>query len=236
MDFLKKYANVDGYASPPDITIPCATWFSHAIIKHEFLGIICAAHVFAEHTRGCRTDLISDSDTCVKAILNDGAHAAQMQWLHLEYISSNSTLHTINSVRHAHGEINVPADLASRDRLPELLELSAQLHITPTQLPVPDSFLDILRRFEDTFGSQPTPPRSAKALSLEARRGKGFSSDDLGDGPSPPSGPPPTRTLSQPPPPLTTSPPALPSPLLGSPRPPPTSLPPAGRLRPYLLP
>ena len=187
----------------------------YPIPQLEFLGIICAAHVFAEHTRGCRTDLISDSDTCVKAILNDGAHAAQMQWLHLEYISSNSTLHTINSVRHAHGEINVPADLASRDRLPELLELSAQLHITPTQLPVPDSFLDILRRFEDTFGSQPTPPRSAKALSLEARRGKGFSSDDLGDGPSPPSGPPPTRPLSHPPPPLTPSPPALPNPSSG---------------------
>ena len=37
VDFLKKYANVDGYASPPDITIPCATWFSHAIIKHSLL-------------------------------------------------------------------------------------------------------------------------------------------------------------------------------------------------------
>jgi hypothetical protein len=52
-----------------------------------------------------------------------------MQWLHLEFEAANSRLATIDQVRHAHGEINVPADFASRDRLAELNELAAQLGV-----------------------------------------------------------------------------------------------------------
>jgi hypothetical protein len=47
-----------------------------------------------------------------------------MQWLHLEFEKANGRLATVDQVRHAHGEINVPADFAGRDRLLELHELA----------------------------------------------------------------------------------------------------------------
>jgi hypothetical protein len=53
-------------------------------------------------------------------MLKDGSHHEQMQWLHLEFERANGTLHTVAQTRHAHGEINLPADSASRDRLEDL--------------------------------------------------------------------------------------------------------------------
>ena len=45
--------------------------------------------------RGCRADLLSDSDTSAKVLLNDSAHHEQIQWLHLEFERANGTLHTV---------------------------------------------------------------------------------------------------------------------------------------------
>ena len=163
----------------------------YPIPQLELLGIICATYVFADATAGCLTDLISDSDTSVKVISNDGAHHPEMQWLHLEYDTSNARHRTVDGVRHARGDLNAPADLASRGRLPELLSLAAHLGIKPVRLPVPDGFLDVLRRFEAAHGSRPAEGsrRSAATLALEGRRGNGFTSDVSGDGPRPQTAP-----------------------------------------------
>jgi hypothetical protein len=77
-----------------------------------------------------------------------------MQWLHLEFEKANGCrLATFDQVRHAHGEINVPADFASRGRLLKLHELATQLGVTPTRLEVPAGFLDVLHHFEAEFTS-----------------------------------------------------------------------------------
>jgi hypothetical protein len=41
--------------------------------------------------RSCHTDLISDSDTSVKVLLNDGSHHERAQLLHLEFKRANGT-------------------------------------------------------------------------------------------------------------------------------------------------
>jgi hypothetical protein len=133
--------------------------------------MLCGVFVFAD-ARGGRTDLASESDTSVKVLLNDGAHRLEMQWIHAEFLLANSSLGTADNTCHAHGEINVPADMASRGRLAELRELSAQLRVRPSRLGAPAAFLDVLHRFEAEFGTRPTggapmPPRAQSAAELE---------------------------------------------------------------------
>ena len=133
--------------------------------------MLCGVFVFAD-ARGGRTDLASESDTSVKVLLNDGAHRLEMQWIHAEFLLANSSLGTADNTCHAHGEINVPADMASRGRLAELRELSAQLRVRPSRLGAPAAFLDVLHRFEAKFGTRPTggapmPPRAQSAAELE---------------------------------------------------------------------
>jgi hypothetical protein len=144
----------------------------YPIPKLELLGMLCGVFVFADATRGGRTDLDSDSDTSVEVPLNDGAHCLEMQWIHAEFVLANSLLGTVDNTCHAHGEINVPADMASRGHLTELRELSAQLRVRPSRLGVPAAFLDVLYRFEAEFGTRPTggapmPPRAQSAAELE---------------------------------------------------------------------
>jgi hypothetical protein len=110
----------------------------------ELRGMICGVFAFADVMRSYRADLTSDSDTSVKVLLNDGAHNEQIQWLHLEYEAANGCLATIDQVCHAHGEITVPADFSSRDRLAELTELAAQLGLSPSRIEAPSPFLDAL--------------------------------------------------------------------------------------------
>jgi hypothetical protein len=162
----------------------------------------------------------------IPVLLNDGAHNEQMQWLHLEFEKANGRLATVDQVRHAHGEINVPADFASRDRLLELHELATQLGVTPTRLEVPAGFLDVLHRFEAEFASQPAlDDRSAADRARDSQFGEGRPSDCLDDGP-------PRLLLACEPKttPITT--PPMPRPLLASvpmlptPSPPPRPLPP----------
>jgi hypothetical protein len=87
-------------------------------------------------------------------------------------------------VRYAHGDINVPADFASRDRLLELQELATQLGVAPTCLEVPAGFLDVLHRFEAEFASQrELGDRSAADLARDAQFGEGHPSDCINDGP-----------------------------------------------------
>jgi hypothetical protein len=90
-------------------------------------------------------------------LLKDCPHHEQMQWLHLEFERANGTLHTVAQTRYAHGDINVPADSASRDRLADLYDLSAQLGITQTRIEVPSVFHDVLRRFEEPFAPEAAP-------------------------------------------------------------------------------
>jgi hypothetical protein len=154
------------------------------IPKLELLGIICGVFVFAELTRGCRTELITDSNTPFKVLLKDGAHNEQMQWLRLEFEKASGRLATVDQVRYAHGDINVPADFASRDRLLELQELATQLGVAPTCLEVPAGFLDVLHRFEAEFASQrELGDRSAADLARDAQFGEGHPSDCINDGP-----------------------------------------------------
>jgi hypothetical protein len=133
----------------------------------------------------------------------------------------------VAQMRHAHGDINVPNDFASRDRLADLYDLSAQLGITPTRIEVPSAFQDLLRRFEELF----SPDAAPVARPLPPPR------------PSTPSSPLPlTPRPWQPqpifrpkPPPLrfATAPPPLALPLRPRPPPPPSPLLPQPSLRPW---
>ncbi|MGA0134817.1 MAG: hypothetical protein ACO3ND_10740, partial [Opitutales bacterium] len=157
-------------AAKDGATVPCFGGWCHGyffsfpippglrgypIPQLELLGMTCGVITFAAITQGCRADLISDSDTSVKIVLADSAHNVEMQWIHMEFDAANTHFRTFDRTRHAHGDINVPADFASRNRIADLRELAAQLGVQAVQLPVPPAFNDILARFEAAFGPRP---------------------------------------------------------------------------------
>jgi hypothetical protein len=92
-------------------------------------------------------------------LFHDGAHHEQIQWLHLKFEAAN-------------GQINEPVNFTIRDRLAELKVLASQLVESPTRIGAPSPFLEVLRRFEEAFGSGPAfGARSASNLAQEARFG-----------------------------------------------------------------
>jgi hypothetical protein len=130
----------------------------YAIPQLEFLAIIASAICFGPALTGAASVLVTDSDTCFRVLSNDGAHAPEMQWLHLEFFRTAATAAVFSEVRHGYGETNPCADLASRGRLRELHELCSQLGITPTRISLSPAFASILARFLTTFGPKFAAP------------------------------------------------------------------------------
>ena len=63
-------------------------------------------------------------------------------------------------------------DFTIRDRFAGLKALASQLVESPTRIGAPSPFLEVLRRFEEAFGSGPAlDARSASDLAQEARFG-----------------------------------------------------------------
>jgi len=144
------------------VPIPVA-FLVFAIPILEFLAAICAALAFRPLIGGARAVLVTDPETCSKAIRNDGAHTANMQFLHGEFDAAQGADSTFSSVAHGYGEVNPFADLASRGRLQELHELCAQHGIRASRLPAPPEFLAVLDRFErfalSAAGGSRSPPQ-----------------------------------------------------------------------------
>ena len=143
-----------GYMHGLFFSFPIPDWLlGYPIPQQEMLATIAGQFTFSGPIAGARSVLTTDSKTSHDVIDHDGAHSAQMQWLHLESLRP-TTPQCFSFVRHGRGDSNPGADYASRGLFDKLFELSAQLHVTARRLEVPSAFSDILVRFRDAFGAR----------------------------------------------------------------------------------
>ena len=116
----------------------------HPIPQLEFLAVIAAKLTFCRLVGAASMMLLTDSETSFHVLDHDGARHEHMQRLHLEYLAGGDVFDGANQT---YGDSNPCADLASRGRIKELLELAVQHGIRARELFVPDEFVEVLSRF-----------------------------------------------------------------------------------------
>jgi integrase len=130
----------------------------YPIVQLEFLGIILAHMTFSPIVGKARHVLVTDSETSWKIIVNDSARKDETQWLHEALLRVKASHGCFDQIRHGYGETNPFADLASRGRLRELIDLAKQMGIKTTRLPIPSKFLSLLDAFKAEFGPREALP------------------------------------------------------------------------------
>jgi len=84
------------FALPPGM-------LGYGIPQLEFLAIIAATFVFRGTLTGAQAVLVTDSITSHLSISNDGAHTAEVQWLHLELKRVIRPTLDFTGTRHVYG-------------------------------------------------------------------------------------------------------------------------------------
>ena len=122
--------------------------FEIPIAVLEFIGIVVAILVFADHIASTADAMTigSDSLTSVDAVLNDSSHADLMQLVHSFLLAQPeyALVRRILRLGHVYGEGNPWADAESRGHTDVLASLRSQLAIEPISPVVPKAALTLL--------------------------------------------------------------------------------------------
>ena len=158
----------------------------------EFVAIGINIMVFAAKTAGAHAFVCSDSLNSIQILNRFSADSPLMQYVHRRILNLRETplIADESSFVHCFGPANPAADHLSRGEFELFKSFCADLGVAPIQVAIPaaaQALLDdtvVFAQANNLLLPTKSKPRSLDQLQVEKRFGKGFSSDNAGDGPN----------------------------------------------------
>ena len=158
----------------------------------EFVAVGINIVTFAEKAAGAHAFVCSDSLNSIQVFNRFSADSPLMQFVHRDILRLDAT-HLIadsSSFVHCFGSANPAADHLSRGELELFKTFCADVGVIPSEVLVTPSAQALLERTvvfareNDLLLKEKMSSRSSQRSATERRFGKGFSSDNAGDGPN----------------------------------------------------